>query len=129
MGASAPKHFRQQLQPTTKKSHARPQLRGWTPLPPHAFRMGATQEILNSGSAFPTILKSGIWTSGGYKCYLDLNANEAIDISALSVSALDSDSGDPDTLPTAPGDKKRDIAMGRPGNYYKNGKRWAIRPP
>ena len=34
---------------------------------PHAFRRGATREILNSGSTFPTILKSGIWNSGGYK--------------------------------------------------------------
>ena len=99
-----------------------------TDTPPHAFRMGATQEILNSGSTFPTVLKSGIWSSGGYKCYLDLHADEAINISALLASALDSDSDDPDALPTAPNDKNTTGPWGRPGSYYKNGKKWAIHP-
>ena len=63
--------------------------------------MGSTQEILNSGSAFPSILKSGIWTPGGYKCYLDLHSDEDVNISSFLVSALGSDSEDPDTLPTA----------------------------
>ena len=72
----------------------------------HASRRDATQEIINSGSTFPTISESGIWNSGGYKCYLDLHADEAINISALLSSALGPYSDDPDTLPNAPNNKK-----------------------
>ena len=76
--------------------------------PSHAFRRGDTHEIINSGSTFPAVLKSGIWTSGGYKCYMNLHADEEITLSALPASAMDSDSADPDTPPTSPNDKKRD---------------------
>ena len=69
--------------------------------PPRAIRRGSTHAILNSGSTFQNALKSGIPTSGGYKCYIDLRADEAINISALLASALGSDSDDPNTLPTA----------------------------
>ena len=73
-----------------------------TATPPNAFRREATQEALNSGPTFPIILKSGIWTHGGYKCYIGLHADEAISISSLLASALDSDSDDPDALPAPP---------------------------
>ena len=89
---------------------------------PHAFRRGATQEIINSGSTFPTILKSGICTSGGYKCYLGLRADEAINISSLLASVLDSDSDDTDALPTAPNDKTRQVHGGGPKTSAKTGK-------
>ena len=90
--------------------------------------MGATREIINSGSAFSPILKSGIWTSGGYKCYLNLHSDEAINISALLASAMDSDSDDPDALPTPTNDKNATMPWGRPESYYDNGEKWDIRP-
>ena len=75
------------------------------------FRRGATREILNAGSACPTVPKSGIWTTGGYKCYIDLHADEAISIAPLLSSASNSDIEDPDVPPVAPNGKKRDMAM------------------
>ena len=80
---------------------------------PHAFRRGATQEIFNSGSVLATILKSGVWNAAGYKSYLDLHADEAINISALLATALDSDSDDPDLPPDQQTAKKRTKAMTR----------------
>ena len=64
----------------------------------HAFRRGATDEIKNPGSAFATILTSGVWPTGGFRCYLDLHAGEAVNISALLIQALDSDSDDPEEV-------------------------------
>ena len=63
---------------------------------PHAFRRGATQEIKNSGSTFATIVKSGTWLSARYRNYLDLSADEAINISTLLLDTLGSDSEDSD---------------------------------
>ena len=62
----------------------------------HAFRKGATQEILASGSTFATILGSGTWTSGGFRNYLDLQCDEAANISALLLETANSDSEDED---------------------------------
>ena len=62
----------------------------------HGLRKGATQEISASGSTIATIIGSGTWTSGGYKCYLDLQADEAANISALLLENADSDSGGSD---------------------------------
>ena len=78
----------------------------------HAIRGGGTQEILNSGPTFSTILKSGILTSGSGKCYLDLHADEAVNIPALLASAMGSDSDEPDIHPTAPNDIEQAKAMG-----------------
>ena len=64
----------------------------------HAFRKGATDEIKNSGSALATILTSGVWSSGGFRGYLDLHADEAINISAVLIKAIDSESDDPDEI-------------------------------
>ena len=50
---------------------------------PHAFRRGETQEIIDSGSTISTIIKSGTWLSACYKNYLDLKADEEINISTL----------------------------------------------
>ena len=77
----------------------------------HAFRRGATQEIFNSGSVLATILKSGMWNAAGYKSYLDLHADEAINISALLATALDSDSDDPDLPQDQQETRKRTKAM------------------
>ena len=85
--------------------------------PPTPAAWAATQEIANSGPTFSPVLKSGIRNSGGYKCYLDLRADEAIDIAALLASATDSDSDDHDTLPTAPKTKNMTGPWGRPGNF------------
>ena len=79
--------------------------------PSHAFRRGATQEIFNSGSFLATILKSGMWNAAGYKSYLDLHADEAINISALLATAIDSDSDDPDLPPDQQETRKRTNAM------------------
>ena len=68
----------------------------------HAFRRGATQEIFASGSTLATIAKSGGWSAGGFRGYLDLQADEAANISALLLSAATSDSEDSDAdLPAA----------------------------
>ena len=77
----------------------------------HAFRRGATQEIFNSGYTFATILKSGMWNAAGYKSYLDLHADEAVNISSLLATALNSDSDDPDLPPDRQNNKKRTKAM------------------
>ena len=63
---------------------------------PHAFRQGVTQEISASGSTLATVIKSGTWTSGGFRCYLDLQADEVANISALLLGQSNSDSGDDD---------------------------------
>ena len=62
----------------------------------HAFRRGATNEVKSCGSTLATILKTGTWTSASYKNYLDLQADEAINISQLLIEGLGSDSGDSD---------------------------------
>ena len=62
----------------------------------HAFRRGATQEIKDSGSTISLIIQSGTWTNAGYRAYLDLQADYAINISSLVLDALGSDSDDPD---------------------------------
>ena len=86
-------------------------------------RRGGAQEILNSGPEVSAVLKSGIWTSGGFECYLGLRADEAIDISSFSESALDSDSDDHDALPTSLTSKNATTPWGRPERYYETGKR------
>ena len=58
---------------------------------PHACRMGATQEILASGPTLATILGSGTWRSGGYKCCLDHQSDEAADVSSLLLETTESD--------------------------------------
>ena len=73
----------------------------------HAFRRGATQEIKNSGSTLATIVKSGTWLSACYRNYLDLSADEAINISTLLLETLGSDSedSDPDIIRKRPTQK------------------------
>ena len=61
----------------------------------HAFRKGATDEIKNPGPTFATILTSGLWSPGGFRFYLGLHADEAVNISALLIKAIDSESDDP----------------------------------
>ena len=62
----------------------------------HAFRRGATNEVKSCGSTLATILKTGTWTSASYKNYLDLQADEAINISRLLIEGLGSDSEESD---------------------------------
>ena len=62
----------------------------------HAFRRGATQEIKDSGSTLALIITSGTWTHAGYKAYLDLQADFAINISRFVLDALGSGSEDDD---------------------------------
>ena len=66
----------------------------------HAFRMGATDELKNGDSTLAAILKSGTWLSASYLQYLDLQADEAIKISALLLAGLSSDSEDSDPPPS-----------------------------
>ena len=72
---------------------------------PHAFRRGATQEIKDIGSTLALIIKSGTWTHAGYKAYLDLQADFAINISRFVLDALGSGSEDDD--PDHPANEKR----------------------
>ena len=71
----------------------------------HAFRRGATQEIKDCGSTLALIIKSGTWTHSGYKAYLGLQADFAINISRLVLDALGSGSEDDD--PDHPANEKR----------------------
>ena len=62
----------------------------------HAFRRGATQEIKDSGSTLSVIIQSGTWTHAGYRAYLDLQADYAINISSFILDKLGSDSEEED---------------------------------
>ena len=64
----------------------------------HDFRKGSTGEIKNSGPTFAIILTSGLWPPGGFRCYLGLRADEAINISALLIKAIESESDGPDAV-------------------------------
>ena len=50
----------------------------------HCFRRGAADELLRPGPSLATITKAGGWTSGGYKVYLDLHAEEGNQIRTIS---------------------------------------------
>ena len=67
-----------------------------SPPTPHAFRRGETQAIKDSGLALSVIIKSGTRAHSGYRAYLDLEADYAINISRLIIDALGSDSDDRD---------------------------------
>ena len=69
-----------------------------------------------------------MWTSGRYKCYLYIRADEAIGITERRASALGSESEDPDAHPTTANDKKRDSAMGEARRLVKKRTK-AGRPP
>ena len=62
----------------------------------HGFRRGATQEVKDSGATLSLIIQSGTWTHAGYRAYLDLQADFAINISSFVLGAIGSDSDDPD---------------------------------
>ena len=68
---------------------------------PRAFRRGATHEIINSGSAFSTYGKAGIWTFGWRKCYIDPHAGDAVNISPHQETAIESDIDDTEGPPPA----------------------------
>lgn len=68
----------------------------WASFSSHAFRSGATDEIKNCGSTLATILKSGAWLSAPYRNYLDLQADEAIDITTFLIDGIWADSEDSD---------------------------------
>ena len=72
---------------------------------PHAFRRGATQEIKDSGSTIALIIQSGTWAHSGYKAYLGLQADFAINIPRFVLDALGSGSEDDD--PDRPKNEKR----------------------
>ena len=69
---------------------------GGPKFPLRAFRRGETQEIKDIGPTLSVIIKSGTWAHSGYRAYLDLQADYAINISWLIIDALGSDSDDPD---------------------------------
>ena len=50
----------------------------------HCFRRGAANELLRSGPSLAAIMKAGGWTSGGYRVYLDLHAEEERHIRTIS---------------------------------------------
>ena len=62
----------------------------------HAFRRGATQEIKDSGSTLATIIGAGNWLSATFKNYINLMADEAINVSTILLDNLGSDSEDSD---------------------------------
>ena len=81
--------------------------------PPRAFRRGPAREIVNSGSTFSAIPRSGPWPAGWYLFYIDLHADESVNMSALLATAIESDSDDQDELPpVARGGGEPDNAMG-----------------
>lgn len=59
---------------------------------------GGHGEIKNPGSSFAAILTSGVWSPGGFRCYIDIRAEESGSIAALLIRALDSVSEDPDVV-------------------------------
>ena len=63
---------------------------------PHAFRRGATQDIKDSGSTLGTILGTGAWLPGNFKHYINLMADDAINVSTVLLDTLGSDSEDSD---------------------------------
>ena len=70
----------------------------------HCFRRGAANELLRSGPSLATIMKAGGWTSGGYRVYLDLHAEEERHIRTISQRSSNtddegdaSDEGEPST--------------------------------
>ena len=66
---------------------------------PHAFRRGATQEILASGSTLSVVLTSGTWAAAGYRYYLDTQLDEALNITRIVLEQANSDSPDEDMPP------------------------------
>ena len=52
---------------------------------PRAFRRGATQGILASGSTLSAILTPGTWESSGYRAYLDTQLDEALNITRIVI--------------------------------------------
>ena len=78
----------------------------------HCFRRGAANELLRSGSSLATIMKAGGWTSGGYKVYLDLHAEEERQIHTIfqrSSPASGSSSSDEDYEPSTSSLAKREL--------------------
>ena len=67
--------------------------------PPHAFRRGATQETIASGSTFSVILTTGTWDAPGYRYYLDAHLDEALNIARIIMEHANSDSSDEDKSP------------------------------
>ena len=57
-------------------------------------KRGTANEVKNSGTALAAILKTGAWLSAPYRNYLDLQADEAVNISTLHLGSLSSDSED-----------------------------------
>ena len=62
--------------------------------PPHGFRRGSAQEIKDIGSTLSVIIRSGTWAHAGYRAYLDLQADYAINISSFIIDTIGSDSDD-----------------------------------
>ena len=60
--------------------------------------------------------------------HIDLHADEAINITALLASALDSDIDDPDIHPTAPQGQKTGQRYGGAQKTTKKEQKWAMRP-
>ena len=88
---------------------------------PHAFRRGATQEIKDGGSTIALITQSGTWTHAGYKAYLGLHADFAINISRFALDALGSGSEDDDPDHPKNEKKMRKRMRGPPSPSSSNG--------
>ena len=58
------------------------------------FRRVATQEIKDSGPTRPVVIQSGKWTHAGYRAYMGLQADYAINISSFILDTIGSDSDD-----------------------------------
>ena len=72
-----------------------------------AFRRGATNEISETGSTLAAVITSGGWAAADYKSYLDMQMDEALNISSLLVEAADSDSDETDEEPKTTIDRLR----------------------
>ena len=72
-----------------------------------AFRRGATQAILASGSTLSAILTSGTWTAAGYRSYIDTQREEALNITRIIMEQANSDCSDEDKPPDVARIKKK----------------------
>ena len=70
---------------------------------------GDTAEIKNSGPTSTAIWASGIWPSGGCRIYPDIRADEAGNLSAMLIHALDTGRDGPGEVdkPSKPGNVMR----------------------
>ena len=59
-----------------------------------AFRIGDTQEILQTGNNIDTVKKSGAWAGVGFRSYVELEIDASPKARELPISLIDGSSSD-----------------------------------